>query len=232
MAEQELKLKPVIADNVSDATEKIILNAIEAGYDLNDIPESKETPVIGRRKVTNEGIDEVVNLTSKGRAIPGQSLTNSKEQPYPWETPPTFTNPREALNNIVSTILNPKGAKHIVNALAKGASVTDLSLSILYAKFANGEITPDLMLLLSEPVMYTIMGIGEEANIKYNIDDNDIDEVDSEDEIEQKNKIKNLFNQIKSNQKPIESVLPRSILEQIKEKVPEIKKSLLSKGEE
>src|SRR5210317_2096949 len=129
MAEQELKLKPVIADNVSDATEKIILNAIESGYDLNDISESKEAPVIGRRKITNEGIDEVVNLTSKGRAIPGQSLTNSKEQPYPWESPPTFTNPREALDNIVSTILNPKGAKHIVNAIAKGASVTDLSLS-------------------------------------------------------------------------------------------------------
>ena len=232
MAEQELKLKPVIADNVSDATEKIILNAIESGYDLNDIPESKEVPVIGRRKVTNEGIDEVVNLASKGRAIPGQSLTNSKEQPYPWETPPTFTNPREALDNIVSTILNPKGAKHIVNALAKGASVTDLSLSILYAKFANGEITPDLMLMLSEPVMYTIMGIGEEANIKYNIDDNDIDEVDSEDEIEQKNKIKNLFSEIKNNQKPVESVVPRSILEQIKEQGPEIRKSLLSKGEE
>ncbi len=88
------------------------------------------------------------------------------------------------------------------------------------------------MLLLSEPVMYTIMGIGEEANIKYNIDDNDIDEVDSEDEIEQKNKIKNLFSQIKNNQKPIESVVPRSILEQIKEKGPEIRKSLLSKGEE
>lgn len=232
MAEQELKLKPVIADNVSDATEKIILNAIESGYDLNDIPESKEVPVIGRRKVTNEGIDEVVNLASKGRAIPGQSLTNSKEQPYPWETPPTFTNPREALDNIVSTILNPKGAKHIVNALAKGASVTDLSLSILYAKFANGEITPDLMLMLSEPVMYTIMGIGEEANIKYNIDDNDIDEVDSEDEIEQKNKIKNLFSEIKNNQKPVESVVPRSILEKIKEQGPEIRKSLLSKGEE
>jgi hypothetical protein len=232
MAEQELKLKPVIADNVSDATEKIILNAIESGYDLNDISESKEAPVIGRRKITNEGIDEVVNLTSKGRAIPGQSLTNSKEQPYPWESPPTFTNPREALDNIVSTILNPKGAKHIVNALAKGASVTDLSLSILYAKFANGEITPDVMLLLSEPVMYTIMGIGEEANIKYNIDDNDIDEVDVEDEIEQKNKIKNLFSQIKNNQKPLESVVPSSILERIKEQGPEIRKSLLSKGEE
>ena len=231
MAEQELKLKPVIADNVSDATEKIILNAIESGYDLNDISEFKEAPIIGKRKITNEGIDEVVNLTSKGRAIPGQSLTNSKEQPYPWETPPKFTNPREALKNISSTILNPKGAKHIVNALAKGASVTDLSLSILYAKFANGEITPDLMLLLSEPVMYTIMGIGEEANIKYNIDDNDINEVDSEDEIEQKNKIKNLFSEIKNNQKPVESVVPRSILEQIKKQGPEIRKSLLSKGE-
>jgi len=229
------EIKPVVSDSVSDATQKVLLNAIEAGYDIEELAGQSLPSIVAKRKINDEGVDEVVSLSSKGKAIPGQSLTRSKEQPYPWETPPSFSKPQEALDNILSAMLKPQAAKHIVNALAKGASVTDLSLSILYSKFVNGEINPDLMLLLSEPVAYTIMGLGEEANIKYNIDDNDIDELDPEEINEQKNKINNLFASVgkKTNNKEtnISGVVPRSILEQIKEQGPKLRESLLSKGE-
>lgn len=235
MNETNKEINPVISNSVSEATQKVLLNAIESGYDIEELADESLPTIVGRRKISDEGIDEVVSLSSKGRAIPGQSLTRSKEQPYPWETPPTFSKPQEALDNILSSMIKPKAAKHIVNALAKGASVTDLSLSILYSKFVNGEINPDLMLLLSEPVAYTIMGLGEEANIKYNIDDNDIDELDPEEINEQKNKINNLFASVgkKTDNKEtnISGVVPTSILAQIKEQGPKLRESLLSKGE-
>jgi hypothetical protein len=97
------------------------------------------------------------------------------------------------------------------------------------------------MMLLAEPVMYTIMAIGEEANIKYNIEGNDLDEFDDDDEAENNenklNQFRNALTDIKKGAtKNIEvskintNVVPESILAQIKEKGPEIK-SLLDRGE-
>jgi hypothetical protein len=92
--------------------------------------------------------------------------------------------------------------------------------------------------------MYVIMAIGEEANIKYNIEDsNDLDEFDEEDneeEIEGKiNEFRTVFEDIKNGtiKKGIEpskiqkGVVPQNILDKVKEQGPEIR-SLLSMGEE
>ena len=73
------------------------------------------------------------------------------------------------------------------------------------------------------------MGLGEEANIKYNIDDNDIDELDPEEINEElKNKINNLFGYVKNN-KPtnINEIVPTSILAQIKEQGPELREEFI-----
>jgi hypothetical protein len=95
-------------------------------------------------------------------------------------------------------------------------------------------------MLLAEPVMYTIMAIGEEANIKYNIEGNDLDEFDEEDEAEEmtnkisefRTAVSDIKNQTTQKLKPTvdENVVPRNILDKVKEQGPEIR-SLLTKGE-
>jgi len=136
--------------------------------------------------------------------------------------------------------MQPEAVKNIVNALANGAPVGDIGSAILYAKFTEGDITPDTMMLLAEPVMYTIMAIGEEANIKYNIEGNDLDEFDEEDEAEEmtnkisefRTAVSDIKNQTTQKLKPTvdENVVPRNILDRVKEQGPEIR-SLLTKGE-
>ena len=49
-----------------------------------------------------EGIDALVNPS---RPIPGQSLTDSPEQSYPWESPPEFTDFRQAFNYLAEELL-------------------------------------------------------------------------------------------------------------------------------
>ena len=88
--------------------------------------------------------------------------------------------------------------------------------------------------------MYLTMAIGEEANIKYNIEGNDLDEIDDEDTDEgTEEKLKqfeNIFTQIKNGVSSEDiselntEVVPENMLAQIKEKGPEIR-SMLSKGE-
>ena len=233
---------PVISSSLSEAAASTVLDGLDAGFTIDEIAPDRGPKIRGEAKFNQEKLNELVSLSSKGAPIPGQSLTNSTENPYSWEKPPEFTNPREALDDVVGSIMQPEAMKNIVSALAQGAAVADLGTAILYAKFNEGKITPDVMMMLAEPVMYTIMAIGEEANIQYNIEGNDLDEFDEEDNDEEfkgkVNEFRNVLTDIKKGAtKNIEpskidsNVVPESILAQVKEKGPEIK-SLLSKGEE
>ena len=241
MSKNTREVKPIISDSLSDASGQLVIDALDAGFDIEDIAPDKGPKIRGEAKFSQEKLDELVNLSNKGGPIPGQSLTRDSEDPYPWETPPEFSNPREALDDIVGSIMQPEAMKNIVGALAQGGAVADIGTAILYAKFNEGKITPDVMMMLAEPVMYTIMAIGEEANIQYNIEGNDLDEFDEEDDAEdgdaKLNEFRNVLTDIKKGAtKNIEpsnidsNVVPESILAQVKEKGPEIK-SLLSKGE-
>jgi hypothetical protein len=230
--------RPVLSSNLSDAVEQIILDAQDAGVDLDDIEDKPK--VRGQLKREGTYLDELVALKAQGSAIPGQSLTNDPDQPYPWERPPEFANPREALNHILSSLLQPEAIKELINALSNGASVGDLAMAIVYAKFAEGKIQFDNMLLAMEPVMYLIMSIGEEANIQYNIDGDDIDEEDEEEVQEKLDEFKNVFQEIKSGAKgkdvklsDIKSgAVDKKLLDRVKEAGPSIRESLLERGEE
>ena len=240
MGKPNRQVRPIISDNISEAAGLAVLDGLDAGFDIEDIAPDKGTKIRGEARFSQEGLDELTNLSGQGRPIPGQSLTNSPESAYPWESPPTLTNPREALDVIVAEIMQPEAVKNIVNALANGAAVGDIGSAILYAKFTEGDITPDTMMLLAEPIMYTLMAIGEEANIKYNIEGNDLDEFDEEDEAEEidskvnkfRTAVSDIKNQTTQKLKPTvdENVVPRNILDKVKEQGPEIR-SLLTKGE-
>jgi len=239
--------RPIISNSVSEASRDIVLDALDAGYSIDELAPDIGQKLRGEQKFSQEGLDEIVNLSSQGGAIPGQSLMNDPEQSYPWEKPAKFANPREALDIIVTELLQPEPMKNIVAALSNGAAVADLSIAVLYSKFSTGDINPDVMLLLVEPVMYIIMAVGEEANIKYNIEGNDLDEFDEEDDIEENeeklNEFKNVFTDIKNGagQKNISptkinsGVVPNSLLDKVKEQAPniqEIRSSILSRGVE
>ena len=224
--------KPVVSRSISEAVEKILLDASDAGINLDDIEDGVK--LRGELSDDQEALDELVNLSSRGAAIPGQSLTNDPEQPYPWEKPAEFSNPRDALNDITASLLRPEAVKEMLDALAKGASVGDLAMAIAYAKFAEGKINPDVMLLVMEPIMYLIMGIAEEANIQYNIDGDDLDESDEDEIAENMEKIESAFTKIQGGMSldNAEEVVDKSLLDKVKEAGPEIRESLLEKGEE
>ena len=241
MGKPTRQARPIVSNSIGEAAGLAVLDALDAGFDIEDIAPDKGPKIRGEAKFNQEGLDELSNLSGQGRPIPGQSLTNNPETKYPWESPATLSNPREALDVIVAEMMQPEAVKNIVNALANGAAVGDIGSAILYAKFTEGDITPDTMMLLAEPIMYTLMAIGEEANIKYNIEGNDLDEFDEEDEAEEidskvnefRTAVSDIKNQTTQKLKPTvdTNVVPQNILDKVKEQGPEIR-SLLSKGEE
>ena len=99
------------------------------------------------------------------KGIPGQSLTNSPEQPYAWESPPVYTSVHEAATAIFADMTEEENYLSLLRALKSGTSVVDIASAILYRGFQLGQFNPDLMLLLMEPVMYMIMALAEKAGI-------------------------------------------------------------------
>ena len=166
---------------------------------------------------------------SAGRAIPGQSLTNSPETPHRWEQPPEFSEPHKAMLQIFETITEKESLANILLSLVKGVSVIDLSSIILYTGFIEGKWNPDLMALLMEPTMYMIMYLGDKAKLDYLMDskqENNVDELSGEDQLK---RITSSLDELK--QVAADRVSPMSVTPEIKEELEEIEipTSLLDK---
>ena len=166
---------------------------------------------------------------SAGRAIPGQSLTNSPETPHRWEQPPEFSEPHKAMLQIFETITEKESLANILLSLVKGVSVIDLSSIILYTGFIEGKWSPDLMALLMEPTMYMIMYLGYKAKLDYSMDskqENNVDELSGEDQLK---RITSSLDELK--QVAADRVSPMSVTPEIKEELEsvELPTSLLDK---
>ena len=129
-------------------------------------------------RAPHEPIDpEIMQVAgSMQRPVPGQSLTNDPENPYPFEKPPKFTNLKQAQQEIATKLMEEDTYEVVMNAVANGTPVMDITSNIRYAGFRSGKWNPDLMMLLAEPTAYIVMALAERAGIEDYVIDNDEDE--------------------------------------------------------
>lgn len=129
---------------------------------------------------------EAINaITNRGHAIPGQSLTSNPDEPRPFEGPPEFVNFKEALDFTVGELLEKDTYMSLMAAIGDGVPILDLVMQITYVGFREGRWNPDLMMMLIEPLIYTLMALAEKADIEYRIDDEE-DEDDDDSILEEK----------------------------------------------
>ena len=64
--------------------------------------------------ITKEATDFMQRSLDVGRPIPGQSLTNSPEQPYNWEKPAEYTNTKEAMLYTFEILTEPETTANIL----------------------------------------------------------------------------------------------------------------------
>ena len=184
--------------------------------------------------VSEKAIEFLGNSLATGKAIPGQSLTNSPDNKYKWEQPPEFTNHKEASLYVFSVLTTPETVPNLLESVANGVGVIDLASIVLYSGFLEGKWNPDLMALLMEPTMYMIMALAEKANIKYVVDSGD-DEQEPEITSEQQEKSfkKGLTALEEIKKETVTKINPQAIPVEIREKLETIKlpKGLLDRKE-
>ena len=178
-----------------------------------------------------EAVDALVNA---GKPIPGQSLTNDPDQRYPWENPPEYTDYKQALNFIADQLLDKEVYVPMMKGIGAGVPITDITLQMLQAGFEQGKWNPDLLMMLIEPTVYTLMALAEKANIQYRINGDEEEDMDDDDEkdiqmMKQKNLQELVKTKVSQESKVPSGVVPREILQQIDNM--EMPQSLLSREE-
>ena len=162
------------------------------------------------------------------RPIPGQSLTNSPDSPYPWEQPPEFTETQPAIESLYVILTEDDAYEAIVDLIDADNTIADAAQVVLYAGFEEGLWNPDLMTLLIEPTMYLIMGLVERAGrLEYKID-REPEVEDEEDKLEKVTAMEKLLSKaaVQAEEDKVsgvqKGVLPKEIETKLKEiKVPE-----------
>ena len=182
--------------------------------------------------VSEKAVEFLGNSLATGRPVPGQSLTNSPEDKYKWESPPEVTSTREATTYVFGLVTVPATATNLLMSVTNGVGIVDLASIILYSGFLEGKWNPDLMTLLMEPTMYMIMALAEKAEIDYVIetgDDENPKEMSADKEVEMiKNGISSLDNmKQQATQQLNDKVIPQEVKEMIDS--TELSPSLLEK---
>ena len=185
--------------------------------------------------ISNNSIDFLQQSLDTGRPIPGQSLTNSPEEPYNWEKPAEFSNPKEAMLYTFGILTEPETTANILINVTKGVSIIDIASIVLYQGFLEGKWNPDLMILLMEPTMYMVMALCEKAEIPYKLDsadDEDVEEIMGDKAVEKIEQEIGALDQVR--RKAVQQVSPQSVPADVKEVIEqtEIQPSLLEKVEE
>jgi hypothetical protein len=180
--------------------------------------------------VSEKAIEFLGNSLATGKAIPGQSLTNSPDNKYKWEQPAEFTNVKEASLYVLETLTVPDTVSNLLNSVANGVGIIDLASIVLYSGFLEGKWNPDTMTLLMEPTMYMIMALSEKAEIEYVIESGDDErpkEMSPSKQLSNINQGINEFDKLRnqSTQKVSAQVIPQDIKQMIEE--TELPSSLL-----
>ena len=187
--------------------------------------------------------DEYVRVTTQlGRPIPGQSLTTDPDNPTPYEKPPRFTSVHEASEFLFEKLIEEETYMQVMELLIDDMPIMDITRTLLFQGFTEGQWSPDLMLMLVEPVAYMLLALAERAQIEpiiYRAEEEDeVDEMDILGVEFTQEKIKGLESFMKTKKAPagmftpematqLES-LPEINTESLMSEQPEEKSSLLA----
>tara|TARA_R110002096_G_scaffold429565_1_gene642554 strand:+ start:162 stop:767 length:606 start_codon:yes stop_codon:yes gene_type:complete len=99
-------------------------------------------------------------------SIPGQSLTQDPENPQGYETPPEFTDVQDFIEESFLQLTEPSSLSPLLQAMRGNIPVEHLAEKFLMKAMQAGKITPDLLMLSIEPIIYTMISLATYAKIE------------------------------------------------------------------
>lgn len=97
--------------------------------------------------------------------IPGQSLTQNPDSRLPYEKPPAFQDIQDFIDETFLRFTNEDALPDLLDSLRMGLPVEHVAEKYLTQCFQDGDITPDMLLLCIEPIIYMLIALATYAHI-------------------------------------------------------------------
>jgi hypothetical protein len=111
--------------------------------------------------------------------IPGQSLVNSPNERYAWESPPEITSQKDAVQRMFLDMIKPDNMETLVGMMSNDVPIANIAELLIKTSFQKGKINPDLAITMMEPLMFMLKSLAEKVGIDPILsDDDEVDEVD------------------------------------------------------
>jgi len=136
------------------------------------------------------------------RPIPGESLTNDPENPLPFEKAPEYTDLTTALEYYFATFTEEGTYDNILELIASGTPLMNITQIVLYQGFQEGLFNPDLMMMLAEPITYMLAAFAEQEGIEFTIQEDDEEDIEEEEEAQSLPMMKQALKQVKTVDNP------------------------------
>ena len=136
------------------------------------------------------------------RPIPGESLTNDPENPLPFEKAPEYTDLTTALEYYFATFTEEGKYDNILELIASGTPLMNITQIVLYQGFQEGLFNPDLMMMLAEPITYMLAAFAEQEGIEFTIQEDDEEDIEEEEEAQSLPMMKQALKQVKTVDNP------------------------------
>jgi len=110
--------------------------------------------------------------------IPGQSLVNSPNERYAWESPPEITSQKDAVQRMFLDMIKPDNMETLVGMMSNDVPIANIAELLIKTSFQKGKINPDLAITMMEPLMFMLKSLAEKVGIDPILsDDDEVDEV-------------------------------------------------------
>lgn len=109
-----------------------------------------------------------VNPDRMQKPVPGWSLTQPRGK-WPWEQPPRFVEPEQALDFVLDRLEDPDTEERFVKLMFAGVSIEEVTEAVARGGFMEGFYTPDVAEILKPSLGIYLMGLAEDNDIPVNV---------------------------------------------------------------
>tara|TARA_R100001509_G_C4850597_1_gene209943 strand:+ start:317 stop:850 length:534 start_codon:yes stop_codon:yes gene_type:complete len=98
-------------------------------------------------------------------APPGHSLTDEPGK-WPWENPPEYADPDDAIDFVVGQMDTPQMREDLSKLMLAGVTVEELVSQVAFKGFAAGAYTPDVAELIKPAIAIYLLGIADDEGFE------------------------------------------------------------------
>jgi hypothetical protein len=112
-------------------------------------------------QATRKGISPMKRFD---RSPPGYAMSQP-QQKWPWEKPPKFSRPDEAVDFIIGNISKEDTTDHYLEILFAGISIEEIVNGLVSVGFSQGLFSPDVAEIIKAPLSFYFMGLANKHEI-------------------------------------------------------------------